>query len=158
MAIGLTVGTAWCQQAATSATALDPALDRYYSANALYNKKLYVLAILEYDSFLKQNPAHAKADLARFGLALSYFGAAKYAEAEPILAELGRTGKAGEPEQLALMRGQCLMKLNRAPDAEKVFEGVAAGSARKHQSAAFSAMAEVSFVQGKWPQTHQWAD
>ena len=158
LAIGLSVGAAWCQQVATPTTALDLALDRYYSANALYNKKLYVLAVQEYDAFLKQNPAHVKADLARFGLALSYFGAAKYAEAEPILAELGRTGKAGEPEQLALMRGQCLMKLNRVLDAEKVFEGVAAGSARKHHPAAFSAMAEVSFVQGKWPQTLQWAD
>ena len=159
LSIGLIAGAAPCQQAPAVATAApDPALDRYYSANALYNKKLYALAVQEYEAFLKQNPTHPKADRARFGMALSYFGAAKYAEAEPILAELGRTGKAGDPDQLALMRGQCLMRLNRIPEAEKAFETVAGGSAGKPQPAALSAMAEVSFTQGKWPETLQWAD
>ncbi len=152
------VDTARGQQTPAAVPSLDPVLDRYYSANALYNKKLYMLAVQEYEAFLKQNPTHPKADMARFGMALSYFGAAKYAEAEPILAELGRTGKAGDAGQLALMRGQCLMRLNRVPEAEKAFESVAGSGVPKHQSAAYSAMAEVSFLQGKWPETIQWAD
>ncbi|MEI6210190.1 MAG: tetratricopeptide repeat protein [bacterium] len=158
VAIGWMAGVAWCQQSATNVPALDPALDRFYSANALYNKKLYVLAVPEYEAFLKQHAAHPKADQARFGLALSYFGAAKYAEAEPILADLGRTGKAGDAGQIGLLRSQCLLRLSRIPEAEKVLSEVASSDAPKHLPAAFSALTEVSFLQGKWPETVQWAD
>lgn len=156
--VGLAVAAAQAQQAPAPAAAPDPALDRYYSGNALYNKKLYALAVKEYEAFLKAYPTHPKADMARFGMALSYFGAGKYAEAEPILAELGRTGKAGDAGQMALMRGQCLMRLDRIPEAEKAFASVASGSETKLQPAAFSAMAEVAFLQGKWPETIRWAD
>ncbi|MCX6068405.1 MAG: hypothetical protein NT121_22100, partial [Chloroflexi bacterium] len=89
----------------------------------------------------------ARYDMARFGMALSYIGAAKHAEAEPILAELGRTGKAGDPDQIAVLRAQCMMRLNRLPEAMKILEGVAGGSSKKHLPAAFFTLTDFSFQQ-----------
>ncbi|MFZ4394293.1 MAG: tetratricopeptide repeat protein [Kiritimatiellia bacterium] len=151
---GISSAAAWGQQA----PAIDSVLEKYYSANALYNKKLYSLAVPEFEAFLKQNPTHAKADPARFGLALSYIGISKHAEAEPILTELSRTGKFGDPDQIAVLRAQCLMRLNRVPEAMKILEGVAGGSSKKHLPAALFTLTELSFQQGKWPETIQWAD
>ena len=44
--------------------------EQYYSANALYNRKLYTLALEEYSAFLQARPLHEKAVRARLGLAL----------------------------------------------------------------------------------------
>lgn len=156
--LGISVTTAWGQKPPAPASAVDPILEKYYNANALYNKKLYSLAVAEYETFLKQNPTHAKAAMARFGLALSYIGAAKHAEAEPILAELGRTGKAGDPDQIAVLHAQCMMRLNRVPEATKILEGLAGGNSKKHLPAVLFTLTDLSFQQNKWTETIQWAD
>lgn len=139
----------------TTAAATDPTADRYYSGNALYNKKLFVLAIPEYEGFLKQHPAHPKADSARLGLALSYYASGCYADADPLLADLIRSGKAGDPHYLSLLRGQCLLRVGKAAAAQTVFEDAATGDA-KNRPAAYAALAEIAFQQTNWVQTIEW--
>ena len=56
----------------------DPALEQYYVANGAYNRKLSPVAIQQYQAFLKDHPEHAKADLARRGLALSHYASKQY--------------------------------------------------------------------------------
>lgn len=146
-------------ETATNATssATDPTADRYYNGNALYNKKLFPLAIQEYTGFLKQHPAHPKADSARLGLALSYFASGCYTDAEPLLADLIRTGKAGDPHYLSLLRGQCLLRAGKMTAAQTVFEDAVKGNP-KHRPAAFAALADIAFQQTNWVQTTEWAD
>ena len=59
----------------------DPTLEQYYVANGAYNRKLYPIAIQQYQAFLNAHPDHAKADLARRGLALSHYASKQYKEA-----------------------------------------------------------------------------
>lgn len=130
-------------------SAEEPGTDQFYSGNALYNRKLYLLAVAEYRSFLEKYPNHSKAEEARLGIALGYYAAEKYKEAEPYLKAVIDNGKAGDRNQLNLLRGQCLLKLNNPQEAEKVFEaGVNSGS--KYQVPALAGMAEAQFKQGKW--------
>eukprot|EP00831_Metopus_contortus_P076726 TRINITY_DN70998_c0_g1_i1.p1 TRINITY_DN70998_c0_g1~~TRINITY_DN70998_c0_g1_i1.p1 ORF type:complete len:115 (+),score=24.43 TRINITY_DN70998_c0_g1_i1:64-408(+) len=51
----------------------DPAMEKYYSANALYNKKLYKLAVDEYKNFMIHYPNHPKYLNAKLGVGLSYY-------------------------------------------------------------------------------------
>ena len=39
---------------------VDPALQTYFSANAVYNRKQYALAIPIYNEFLTKHPKHEK--------------------------------------------------------------------------------------------------
>ena len=59
--------------AAETQSKADPTLEQYFVANGAYNRKLYPVAIQQYQAFLKDQPEHAKADLARRGLALSHY-------------------------------------------------------------------------------------
>ena len=61
--------TGWSQEANKPS---DPALDLYYGANGLYNRKLYPVAIQQYQQFLKKFPKHEKATHARMGLGLQH--------------------------------------------------------------------------------------
>ena len=65
--------------------ASDPALEEYFIANAAYNRKLYPVAVAQFESFLGKNGNHAKADLARRGLALSFYALKLYEKAMPHL-------------------------------------------------------------------------
>ncbi|HUU92271.1 MAG TPA: hypothetical protein VM238_13815, partial [Phycisphaerae bacterium] len=47
----------------------DPALDKYYNANALCRRGLYPLAIKDFEAFLSAHPKHEKVPLAQWGLA-----------------------------------------------------------------------------------------
>ncbi len=100
----------------------DPALERYFQANALYNKRLYPLAADEFRAFLVKNGNHPKADAARFGLALCEFAQQKYAEAEPLLKALAAKNLP-ETERILLMHGQCLLETGKAAEAEQRFAG-----------------------------------
>ena len=53
----------------------------YLSANGLLNRGLYELAATEYRKFLSQHEEHAKAPIARYGLAVCLFRTEKYDEA-----------------------------------------------------------------------------
>src|ERR1041384_5535969 len=130
----------------------DAATDSYFSANGLYNRKLYELAAEEYKSFLSKYPNHEKTLNAQLGLALSLYGTGKHADAEPLLAKLAANDKAPEQGQVHLLWGQCLLALDRAGDAEKSFlwgANKSADPAAKESSLA--GLIEALFRQQKWP-------
>ena len=56
-----------------SSASADPALEKYFTANAAYNRKLYSVATTQFENFLKLHASHPKADLAKQGLALSHY-------------------------------------------------------------------------------------
>lgn len=99
----------------------DPAMNKYYSANALYNKKLYDLAIDEYKNFLARYPEHNKALSAKLGLGLCYYETGKYRKAETIFTELADNKSAPHQEQIHNLLGQCLLLNNQAGKAEAAF-------------------------------------
>jgi len=126
-----------------------PGAEQYYNANALYNKGLHALAIEEYRAFIARNPAHAKIEAARLGLALSYYAAGRFREAEPLLA----TAKAGDPTQLKLLRAECLASTDRPGDAEKLFAEVATAGDAKYAADAWAALTDLAYRQKKWAET-----
>jgi len=99
----------------------DPAMDAYYAANALYNKKLYDLAAQDYKAFMANYPTHPKFLHVRLGLALSIYGQKRYAEAERHFAALAAIREAPEQEQIHNLWGQCLLMLNEPEKAEYAF-------------------------------------
>lgn len=133
----------------------DPALDKLYSGNALYNMKLYAAASAEYRNFLAANPQHARADEARFGLALALYGAGKFADAEPLLKPLLTTGKFGDKQQLQVLLGDCVNRLRGPAEAEKIFADPLAtdGPNTQYRDLALVYLTESQFRQRKWPET-----
>jgi len=99
----------------------DPALDAYYAANALYNKKLYKLAVEEYEAFLLRYPNHEKKLNAKLGLALAHYDQRAFDKARPILEELADNVYAPHQEQVHNLLGQCYLIANRPADAENAF-------------------------------------
>ena len=99
----------------------DPALDLYFSANALYNRGLYELAVDEFTSFVAKYPTHAKAPYANLGLGLCLFSTGKLKEAEPVFAKIATNAKITAIAPIFNLRGHCLLSLGKFPDAEKSF-------------------------------------
>ena len=71
-----------------SSASADPALEKYFTANAAYNRKLYSVATTQFENFLKVHSPHPKADLALRGLALSHYALKQYDEAIPCFSKL----------------------------------------------------------------------
>ena len=130
----------------------------YFSANALYNRKLYELATREYLSFLKKHPQHEKAPRARLGLALSYYAMGQYAEAEPLLAAARKEIKGDEIQQVSVLLGQCLLKLKRYPEAEKACRQAVQQNKGADKADALVGLAEALFQQQKWAEVIQSAE
>jgi TolA-binding protein len=139
-----------CAQEDTSASI--PGAEQYYSANALYNRKLYDLAIKEYEAFLADNQAHAATEKARLGVALSYYALGKHKEAEQNLKLVIQKAQEGDVNQLSVLRGQCLLKLNNPKEAEVAFS-LPAKAEGKYQMIALSGLANAQFKQSKWAAT-----
>ncbi|MFP6903773.1 MAG: tetratricopeptide repeat protein [Verrucomicrobiota bacterium] len=114
----LCLGTAWSQEAKKPP---DPALDLYFGANGLYNRKLYPVAIQQYQQFLKKFPKHEKATSARIGLSLSLYAAGEYAEAIPILQKLAQDKKLPQQGEIQRMLAQSQLKTGKADAAEASF-------------------------------------
>jgi len=132
----------------------DPTTGQYFTANALYNRKLYTAAIPEYRAFLKQYPQHTKAEPARLGLALSLFGMGNFGEAEPLLAALVTKGEQVDKAQLTLLLGQCQLKTRGPAAAEATFAAATtATGAVEFRNTALALLAEVCFQQDKWTNT-----
>lgn len=128
--------------------------ERYYTANALYNRKLYTAAIPEYQAFLAQHPKHTKVDSAKLGLGLSFFGAGNYAQAEPLLSSLAAAGKVGDTAQLLVIVGQCHMKIQGLAQAEKTFAAAAeAKGAAEFRNTALGLLTEVRYQRDDWTNT-----
>jgi len=128
----------------------DPALELYFSANGLYNRKLYELAAGDYKSFLTKHPRHEKAPHAKLGLALSLFNLGRHAEAEPVLADLASSSKSPEPEQVHLVWGQSLLMLNKAAKAEEAFTKALKQEKAVLRDNAVAGLVEALFQQQKW--------
>jgi len=99
----------------------DPALEVYFSANALYNRKLYSLAKEEYEAFLKKYSSHEKASRAKLGLALCHYALGKKNKAEPLLSELVEENDLENQQEIHNLWGQCLLSIEKFEEAEKAF-------------------------------------
>ena len=131
----------------------DPALDLYFSANALYNRGLYELAVDEFRSFLGKHAKHPKAPFANLGLGLCLFQAGKPAEAEPVFALIANNRKILAIAPVHNLRGNCLLSLGKHVDAEKAFSAtIAADKNPAHLADAYAGYAEALYSQGKWAQ------
>ena len=95
--------------------------DKYFAANALYNKKLYKLAAEEYKDFMVKNPQHPKYLYAKLGLAFCYFEMKKYREAEVLFEELANQPNAPKQDQIHNFLGQCLLFAGKPERAEYAF-------------------------------------
>jgi len=131
----------------------DPALDLYFSANALYNRGLYELAVDEFRSFLGKHGKHPKAPFANLGLGLCLFQSGKAAEAEPVFARIANNREILALAPIHNLRGNCLLSLGKHADAEKAFSATIAGDKNPaHLADAYAGYAEALYNQGKWEQ------
>jgi len=99
----------------------DKATDDYYQANALFNKKLFKLAVDQYKSFIARYPSHDKYLSAKLGLALSYYELNNLPAAQPILAELSKNRKAPRQEQVHNLLGNTYLQAGDPASAEAAF-------------------------------------
>ena len=131
----------------------DPALDLYFSANALYNRGLYELAVDEFRSFLSKNGKHPKAPFASLGLGLCLFQSGKPAEAEPVFAQIANNREILGLAPIHNLRGNCLLSLGKHADAEKAFSAtIAKDKNSAHLADAYAGFAEALYNQAKWEQ------
>lgn len=159
--VSIAIGTGGVSEArAQAADGKDPALERFYTGNALFNRKVYTAAIPEYKEFLSAYPQHEKAEQVRLALALSYYLNGSYAEAEPSLRTVIQNGKIGDMAQLKLFLGQSLLKLRGpAPEAEKILaEAAQAPGAAEYKNLAAALLTDTYFKQKKWVETSAAAD
>ena len=137
---------------ATASTAADEqGSELYFSANALYNRKLYDLAIKEYTRFLADHPNHSKKAQAGLGLGLSYYALEKYKEAAPLLEKAGADEQLPNQAHIRLLYGQCMLALSRVADAETAFASVAASDAPENiKRDAAIGLVDALYQQEKW--------
>lgn len=138
----------------------DPALEEYFVANAAYNRKLYPVAIAQYESFLRKHAEHPKADLAHHGAGLSQYALKQYDKAMPHFAVLLAKGKLDDElsrERIALLQGRCMMFTNRQDEAKSLF--VAEFGNLKDpafQTIALVAICDISFAKAQWDEVLAW--
>ncbi|MCH2063556.1 MAG: tetratricopeptide repeat protein [Roseibacillus sp.] len=140
----------------------DPTLEQYYVANGAYNRKLYPVAVQQYQAFLEAHPDHAKADLARRGLALSHYASKQYKEAiEPLSSLLGKEklDPSISRERLVMMHGQCLLITGEKDKAKTLYAAeIATLKTPAYLHAALASIADVSFGSGQWGEVVTWTD
>ena len=131
-------------------TEADPKLEQYYVANGAYNRKLYPVAIQQYQAFLKDHPEHPKADLARRGLALSHYASKQYKEASGPLAILlakEQLDPAISRERLVMMQGQCLLITNDKEQSKALYVSEIANlKTPAYLNAALASISAVSYT------------
>lgn len=139
----------------------DPALKDYYLGNGSYNRKLYTVAITYYEAFLKAQANHAKADLGRRGLALSFYALKQYEKAMPHLAALLAKPKLDASisrERLIMLQGQCMMLTGKKDDAKQLFVAEIGNlKADAYRAGALAAICDVSFGKSEWPDVQKWS-
>ncbi|MFP6900140.1 MAG: tetratricopeptide repeat protein [Opitutales bacterium] len=137
----------------------DPALDLYFSSNALYNRGLYELAVDEFRSFLSKYGNHPKAPTVTLGLGLALFQTGKLAEAEPVFSKIANNRVLLAIAPIHNLHGHCLLGLGQFPDAEKAFAATIAGDKNPANLAeAYAGYAEALYNQGKWEQVVEASD
>jgi len=142
--------TATSLKAEDAAPEPEPALELLYSANALYNRKLYDLAAEQYAGFLEKHGGHEKVREARLGYALSLFGAGKMESAEPALADLAGDDAAPSRNQVYLLWGQSLLALERYEEAGEAFgDALGLTDEKEFQERYLAGLIEALFQQEK---------
>ena len=138
----------------------DPVLEKYFVANAAYNRKLYPVAVSQYREFLQHNGNHAKADLARRGLALSLYALKQYDKAMPEFAALlakPSLDKSINRERLIMLQSQCMLSSGKHEEARKLFiEQLRNLRQPTFRHAAMAAISDVSFARSEWDMVVQW--
>ena len=138
----------------------DPTLEQYYVANGAYNRKLYPVAIQQYQAFLEAHPDHAKADLARRGLALSHYASKQYKEAiAPLSSLLGKEklDPSISRERLVMMHGQCLLITGEKDKAKTLYASEIENlKTPAYIHAALASISDVSFGAGQWNEVITW--
>lgn len=97
----------------------DAALRDYLSANGLLNRGLYELAEKEYRQFLRAHESHAKAPIARYGLAVCLYRTEKFAAAVKELEPLTEVANFAFAAEVRAMLGQCHLALKDYPAAAR---------------------------------------
>ena len=146
--------------AAEAQSKTDPTLEQYFVANGAYNRKLYPVAIQQYQAFLKAHPEHPKGDLARRGLALSHYASKQYEEASAPLATLlakENLDPAISRERLVMMQGQCLLITNQKEQSKALYiSEINNLKTPAYLNAALASISDVSFSAGAWDQVVEW--
>jgi TolA-binding protein len=139
----------------------DPALEPYFIANGAYNRKLYPVAITQYEVFLAKHPDHAKADLARQGLALSQYALKQYEKALPQLTALLAKEKLDQQinrERIIMLKGQCFLLTGKKDEARALFvaeiDQLKAGA---YRTGALAVICDVSFGKSEWAEVLAWS-
>lgn len=139
----------------------DPALEQYYVANGAYNRKLYPIAITQYEAFLAEHAEHPKADLARQGLALSLYALKQYEKAMPHLTALLGKEKIDQGisrERLVMLQGQCLLLTGKADDARALFVAEIDNlQSDTYRAGAMAAICDASFGKAEWKEVLKWS-
>ena len=142
----------------TAEEKLDAGSEAFFSGNALYNRRLYSLAIAEYKAFLQKYPNHARVADARRGIALSYFAEGNWKQAEVELANVLKTPGQKGVDQLRLMRAQSLAKLNRGPESLAEYEKVAASKDQNLRQVALAGVVDAASRAQDWEMAAKRAD
>ncbi len=125
--------------------------EQYYSANALYNRKLYTLALEEYSAFLQAHPLHEKAVRARLGLALCHYSLKNFKTAEPLFSLLCGEKRLDNQQEIHNLHGQCLLALDRPDEAERALAWSASHGSDSIQAVrALASLIEAQYRQSKW--------
>ena len=144
----------------TILAAEDAALDQYFVANAAYNRKLYPVAVTQFQAFLQKHGNHPKADLARRGLALSQYALKQYDKAMPQFAALlAKPGldKAIDRERLIMLQGQCMLFSSKKDEARQLFIAQLNNIKNpKFKTAALAAICDICFGKSEWDKVLEW--
>ena len=109
---------------AAGKSAGDVGIRAYHSGNGLLNRGQYDLAISEYRNFLSAHPDHAKAPLARYGLAVCLFRLNRLDDAAKTLAPLAKQSDFQFAAEVAVMLGQCRLAAGQYEQAIESFDAV----------------------------------
>ncbi|MCP4849570.1 MAG: tetratricopeptide repeat protein, partial [Verrucomicrobiaceae bacterium] len=138
----------------------DPALEPYFVANAAYNRKLYPVAVTQFQEFLQKHANHPKADLARRGLGLSQYALKQYEKAIPhFSALLAKPGldKAIDREHIIMLQGQCMLHSTKKDEASQLFMSQLNKLKKPaFRTAAMAAICDIAFGKSEWTKVAEW--
>jgi len=123
--------------------------EQYRFLTGLCEKGHFELAVEEARAFLRDFPRHAKADLARYRLALACYELERFDDAAGVLAELERVPGFEYAAEASFRRGQCELARERYDAAVAAFERVLAGDAAYLTDSALFLAAEAHFRAGE---------
>ena len=139
----------------------DPALEKYFIATAAFNRKLYPVAVSQFEGFLEEHSTHEKSDLARRGLALSLYALKQYDKAIPHLSLLVADkdlDAAINIERIIMLYGQCMTLTGKRKEAKELFvEQIEKLKSSTYRIAALAVICDVSFSSKSWEEVSQWS-